>query len=52
MNFTLIDNTIKNTVLPLTDMIPAISMAYEEAESDIMKRMPRHDVGLIVLVKL
>ena len=25
-----------------TDMIPAISMAYEEAESDIMKRMPRN----------
>jgi sodium/potassium-transporting ATPase subunit alpha len=24
-----------------TDMIPAISLAYEEAESDIMKRMPR-----------
>ena len=24
-----------------TDMVPAISMAYEEAESDIMKRMPR-----------
>jgi sodium/potassium-transporting ATPase subunit alpha len=23
-----------------TDMVPAISMAYEEAESDIMKRMP------------
>uniref|UniRef100_A0A0K2SYL8 Sodium/potassium-transporting ATPase subunit alpha n=1 Tax=Lepeophtheirus salmonis TaxID=72036 RepID=A0A0K2SYL8_LEPSM len=25
-----------------TDMIPAISMAYEEAESDIMKRPPRN----------
>jgi len=25
-----------------TDMVPAISMAYEEAESDIMKRMPRN----------
>merc|ERR1711981_418657 len=24
-----------------TDMVPAISMAYEEAESDIMKRQPR-----------
>ncbi|CAH8866467.1 unnamed protein product [Trichobilharzia szidati] len=24
-----------------TDMIPAISLAYEEAEADIMKRMPR-----------
>jgi sodium/potassium-transporting ATPase subunit alpha len=24
-----------------TDMIPAISLAYEKAESDIMKRMPR-----------
>ncbi|VEL08310.1 unnamed protein product [Protopolystoma xenopodis] len=24
-----------------TDMIPAISLAYEEAESDIMKRLPR-----------
>ncbi|VDL98728.1 unnamed protein product [Schistocephalus solidus] len=24
-----------------TDMVPAISLAYEEAESDIMKRMPR-----------
>lgn len=25
-----------------TDMVPAISMAYEEAESDIMKRLPRN----------
>merc|ERR1712123_250378 len=25
-----------------TDMIPAISMAYEEAEADIMKRIPRN----------
>ncbi|XP_044530933.1 sodium/potassium-transporting ATPase subunit alpha-2-like [Gracilinanus agilis] len=25
-----------------TDMIPAISLAYESAESDIMKRMPRN----------
>jgi len=25
-----------------TDLIPAISLAYEEAESDIMKRMPRN----------
>merc|ERR1719411_2125261 len=25
-----------------TDMLPAISMAYEQAESDIMKRMPRN----------
>ena len=25
-----------------TDMFPAISVAYEEAESDIMKRMPRN----------
>merc|ERR1711971_1252049 len=25
-----------------TDMVPAISMAYEQAESDIMKRMPRN----------
>jgi len=25
-----------------TDMVPAISMAYEEAETDIMKRMPRN----------
>ncbi|THD24828.1 Sodium/potassium-transporting ATPase subunit alpha-B [Fasciola hepatica] len=24
-----------------TDMVPAISLAYEEAEADIMKRMPR-----------
>ncbi|PAV93464.1 hypothetical protein WR25_02940 [Diploscapter pachys] len=24
-----------------TDMVPAISLAYEEAESDIMKRAPR-----------
>ena len=24
-----------------TDMVPAISLAYETAESDIMKRMPR-----------
>merc|ERR1712212_194972 len=29
--------------LPLgTDMVPAISMAYEQAESDIMKRPPRN----------
>lgn len=27
-----------------TDMVPAISLAYEEAESDIMKRMPRDPV--------
>merc|ERR1712212_411395 len=25
-----------------TDMVPAISMAYEKAESDIMKRPPRN----------
>ena len=25
-----------------TDMVPAISMAYEKAESDIMKRQPRN----------
>jgi len=25
-----------------TDMVPAISLAYEQAESDIMKRMPRN----------
>ena len=24
-----------------TDLVPAISLAYEQAESDIMKRMPR-----------
>ena len=29
-------------------MIPAISMAYEEAESDIMKRMPRNDVENLI----
>jgi len=28
-----------------TDMVPAISMAYEEAESDIMKRQPRDPVN-------
>lgn len=27
-----------------TDMIPAISLAYEQAESDIMKRMPRDPI--------
>ncbi|EDS26146.1 conserved hypothetical protein [Culex quinquefasciatus] len=27
-----------------TDMIPAISLAYEESESDIMKRRPRDPV--------
>ena len=27
-----------------TDMLPAISLAYEEAESDIMKRRPRNPV--------
>ncbi|VDN07506.1 unnamed protein product [Thelazia callipaeda] len=27
-----------------TDMVPAISLAYEEAESDIMKRQPRDPV--------
>jgi len=27
-----------------TDLIPAISLAYEQAESDIMKRMPRDPV--------
>merc|ERR1712179_500266 len=28
-----------------TDLVPAISMAYEEAESDIMKRQPRDPKG-------
>jgi len=28
-----------------TDMVPAISLAYEQAESDIMKRMPRDPVN-------
>ena len=27
-----------------TDLIPAISLAYEQAESDIMKRLPRDPV--------
>lgn len=27
-----------------TDMLPAISLAYEEAESDIMKRAPRDPI--------
>ena len=27
-----------------TDMVPAISMAYEQAESDIMKRKPRNSI--------
>merc|ERR1719348_2099566 len=27
-----------------TDMVPAISMAYEQAESDIMKRQPRNPI--------
>src|SRR5271170_5337677 len=27
-----------------TDMVPAISLAYEEAESDIMKRLPRDPI--------
>ena len=31
-----------------TDMVPAISMAYEEAESDIMKRMPRYLKKIII----
>jgi len=45
-----------------TDMVPAISLAYENAESDIMKRLPRdprHDklvndrsVSLCVCVSL
>merc|ERR1712066_60328 len=34
---------IADVPLPLgTDMVPAISMAYEKAESDIMKRNPRN----------
>nr|AOG19177.1 Na/K-ATPase alpha-subunit [Eurythoe complanata] len=28
-----------------TDLVPAISLAYEQAESDIMKRMPRDPVN-------
>jgi len=28
-----------------TDMVPAISLAYEQAESDIMKRMPRDPIN-------
>nr|AFU25689.1 Na+,K+ ATPase alpha-subunit 1A [Oncopeltus fasciatus]CAH1755606.1 Na,K-ATPase alpha 1A [Oncopeltus fasciatus] len=46
-------NVVLNIPLPLgavtilcidlgTDMVPAISLAYEEAESDIMKRQPRN----------
>ena len=35
------DGNENETVANWADMIPAISMAYEEAESDIMKRMPR-----------
>ncbi|CAG0893924.1 unnamed protein product [Cyprideis torosa] len=31
-------------LLPGTDMVPAISYAYEEAESDIMKRRPRDPI--------
>lgn len=33
-----------------TDMVPAIALAYEKAESDIMRRKPRNPflVGLIV----
>ena len=27
-----------------TDMVPAISLAYEKAENDIMKRQPRDPV--------
>ena len=29
-----------------TDMVPAISMAYEDAEADIMKRPPRNAVRI------
>jgi len=36
-----------------TDMIPAISMAYEEAEADIMRRPPRDpQVDRLVTQKL
>jgi sodium/potassium-transporting ATPase subunit alpha len=36
-----------------TDMIPAISLAYEKAESDIMERPPRdQDIDHLVTVKL
>ena len=36
-----------------TDMIPAISMAWETAESDIMKRPPRNaDIDRLVTKKL
>ena len=36
-----------------TDMVPAISMAYEEAEADIMKRPPRNaEVDRLVTSKL
>jgi sodium/potassium-transporting ATPase subunit alpha len=36
-----------------TDMIPAISMAWEQAESDIMKRPPRNaDIDRLVTKKL
>merc|ERR1719422_2670409 len=37
--------TLTSTILCIdlgTDMVPAISMAYEQAESDIMKRQPRN----------
>merc|ERR1719460_3338865 len=36
-----------------TDMVPAISMAWEDAEADIMRRMPRNaDTDHLVTMKL
>jgi len=36
-----------------TDMVPAISMAYEEAELDIMRRKPRDSsIDHLVTAKL
>ena len=34
-------------LLSLLNQVPAISLAYEEAESDIMKRQPRAPIYII-----
>lgn len=39
------DPELTGATLPLSRQVPAISLAYETAESDIMKRTPRDPVN-------
>lgn len=41
----ILDPELTVATLPLSCQVPAISLAYETAESDIMKRTPRDPVN-------